>query len=292
MATTDRSLAHWSEEGRREMEAFYALARLDYEVLAKALDWPTALREVALRLRKPAKLTLLDVACGSGKFPAALLEHGDIGSLAHDLPIAYDLLDPSAFSLEEAARELAPPFLEGAGHEVTLEDLDPAVGPFDVVWATHALYAMDPAHVTAGIERFLAAIAPGGFGVIAQGARPGHYHRFYEAYLADVADASVVPYVATEDLIEALRAAGAQPTVRRLTYDHVVADADVAVLEGYLQRCAFDDSLTLEQMRAAPTLGAYLEACHDAGRGEHRFTQQVDLILLDPPASASGGASA
>ncbi|MEN0015920.1 MAG: hypothetical protein AAGC46_21320, partial [Solirubrobacteraceae bacterium] len=41
--TAARSLSHWSEDGRTEMEAFYALAHLDYEILAGALDWTTLL---------------------------------------------------------------------------------------------------------------------------------------------------------------------------------------------------------------------------------------------------------
>ncbi len=281
MDTAERSLAHWSEEGRREMEAFYALAHLDYEVLATSLDWPQALRDVARRAGGSGELTLLDVACGSGKFPAALLRHGGVGALDGEVRITYDLLDPSAFALEEAAGELAPPFLEAARHEVTLEGLDAAVGPFDVVWATHALYALVPANIDAAMERFLAARAPHGLGVIAQGSQEGHYHASYRAYLAD-RDEPGTPYVATEELIAALRALGAQPSVRRLTYDHVVADDDRAVLEGYLQRCLFDDTISLEAMREGPALGAYLESCHDADAGVHRFTQQVDLILLDP----------
>ena len=46
--TAARSLAHWSEEGRAEMDAFYALARRDYERLAGAfVNHPAWLRRVA-----------------------------------------------------------------------------------------------------------------------------------------------------------------------------------------------------------------------------------------------------
>jgi hypothetical protein len=133
--------------------------------------------------------------------------------------------------------------------------------------------------------RFLAAIAPGGLGVIAQGGHDGHYHAVYAAYRDDV-EHDVTPYVRIEELEDALRRQGAAPRVERLTYDHVVRDDDEAVLEGYLQRCLFDDGLALADMRALPTLGAYLESCHDAAAGVHRFTQQVDLVVLDPTPEA------
>ena len=42
--TATRSLAHWSEAGRAEMDAFYALATEDYRHLALAADWASLLR--------------------------------------------------------------------------------------------------------------------------------------------------------------------------------------------------------------------------------------------------------
>ncbi|CAB4901592.1 unannotated protein [freshwater metagenome] len=284
--TAARSLAHWSEAGRREMEAFYALARLDYRLLAEALDYPELFRGVRDRAGG-GEITLLDVACGSGKFPEALLEHTDLPALADDgLRVAYDLLDPAPFSLTEAAAVLRPPFQEAASHEVTMEDLDAGVGPFDVVWATHALYALQPGNVDAAAMRMLEALAPHGVLLLAQGTHDGHYLAFYRAFLEGVRGGEGTEYVSCEQVTDALRRAGAGDThgvdVRRLSYEHVVQDDDREVLEGFLQRCAFDDTVSLEEMRAAPVLGDYLDACHDAEAGVHRFRQEVDLVLLTP----------
>ena len=268
--TAARSLAHWSEAGRREMEAFYALATLDYEQLAGALDWRSWLG---------GRRTLLDVACGSGKFPAALLRHAGVEGLD---PVRYDLLDPSAFSLAEAAGVLRPPFLEGERYESTLEDLAVAAGPWDVVWATHALYALQPEHLGAAMARFRAAVAPGGVAFLAQGASSSFYLRVYAAFLEGVRGGAGTQYVASDDLVAELRTQGAAPDVRRITYDHVVAAADTEVLEGYLQRCLFDDSLALPELLEAPVLGPLLAACHDEAAGVYRFHQEVDCVVLDP----------
>ncbi|CAN0498997.1 unnamed protein product, partial [Laminaria digitata] len=67
--TFDRSCDHWSEAGREEMEGFYALASVDYRHLAAAIDW-TAWLEARQKAAGSRHLRLLDVACGSGKFPA------------------------------------------------------------------------------------------------------------------------------------------------------------------------------------------------------------------------------
>ncbi len=266
--TAARSLAHWSEGGRREMEAFYALARLDYRLLAGVLDWRALL---------DGRRTLLDVACGSGKFPEALLAQAGLEGLPE---LRYDLLDPSAFSLQEAAGALAAPFVEGARHESTLEDLAPGAGPWDVVWATHALYALEPAKLSAAVARYVAALAPGGFSFLAQGAADGHYLRVYAAFLEGVRGGVGTQYVSSDDLVAELRAQGHAPEVRRIAYDHVVVAADSAVLEGYLQRCVFDDTVALRELLDAPVLGAYLETQRHGD--EYRFHQEVDCVVLAP----------
>jgi SAM-dependent methyltransferase len=262
------------------MNAFYALARRDYERLARGfVDHSAWLRRVADGRRV---ITLLDVACGSGKFPEALLKFGGVGALAGELQIDYDLLDPSPFSLSEAALALRPPFVEAARHETLVEELDDDVGPFDVVWATHALYALTPAAVRPAAARILAALAPGGALLIAQGSRDGHYLRLYRHFLDDLRDGLGTMYAASEDLAEALRAFGAEPRVVRLSSDHAIPLEDAVTVEAYLQRCAFDDSVSLQEMMATSHLGPYLSGCRDEDQGVWRFHQNVDVLLLGP----------
>jgi SAM-dependent methyltransferase len=280
MDTAARSLAHWSEDGRREMEAFYALARRDYERLARGFtDHPAWLRRVAAG--RP-RITLLDVACGSGKFPEALQLYGGIDALTGELRIDYDLLDPSAFSLDEAAQALREPFVEAARHQTLIEDLDEAAGPYDVVWATHALYALAPDSVDRAIARMLRALAPGGALMIGQGSRDGHYLRVYRHFLDDLRGGVGTQYTSCEDLAGALRAAGAPPRTVRLSYDHTIALDDTPVVQGYLQRCVFDDTVTLAQMLDAPHLGPYLRGCRDETEKVWRFHQEVDVLLVGP----------
>ena len=263
--TAQRSLEHWSEAGRAEMVAFYALATEDYRQLAASADWSAALRAAAAGDR----VTLLDVACGSGKWPAALLASG----LDPAPRIEVDLLDPSAFSLAEARSVLAPPFAGAADHQVGIQDLDPAAGPYDVAWAVHALYALPPDELGAGLARMAAAVRPGGLGMVAQATSASHYLAFYEAY-RDTVDHPVTPFTTAEQVVAALRGLGLSPQVRVLTYR--TRSADMSVVEGFLQRCAFDDSLTLAEMESRGPLADYLAGCRDAA-GFH-FDHEVQLI--------------
>jgi SAM-dependent methyltransferase len=262
--TAARSLAHWSEAGRTGMEAFYALATEDYTQLAAAADWSARLRSVATGDR----VTVLDVACGSGKWPAALLRAG----LDPGLRIEVDLLDPSAFSVAEARSVLRPPFVAAAEHEVGIQDLDPAAGPYDVAWAVHALYAVPPDQLGAGLARMAAAVRPGGLGMVAQATAASHYLRVYEAYRADH---EATPFTSADEVVAELRALRVDPRVELLRY--ATGTADRAVAEGFLQRCLFDDTLSLAAMEAGGPLGDYLAGCRDAA-GAYSFRHEVALV--------------
>ena len=265
--TAERSLAHWSEAGRAEMEAFYALATEDYRQLALAADWSSL-----LAARAHADWSLLDVACGSGKFPTALLKHAGIDAVP---PVAYDLLDPSEFSVREARGVLAPPFEPRHDLVMTLQDLPDTYGGYDVVWATHALYALPPSELDAAAERFVAALAPGGLGLVAQATSRSHYLAFYDAFRAGVREAT--PYTSAEQVRDALVRAGADVREQLIRYE--TGTTDRAIAEGFLQRCAFDDTVSLDEMEAAPVLGDYLATCRDAD-GAYVFEHEAALLWL------------
>jgi len=269
----ERSLRHWSEDGRAGMEAFYALAAADYGHLAAAQDW-RGWMEAAQAEAGDRPLRLLDVACGSGKFPAALVESGALAGAALQ-PVDYHLLDPSAFSLAEARAALRPPFAPGAAHHCALEDAG-AIGPFDVVWATHALYAVPAAALPAAMARFVALTAGRGF--IAHATADSFYLRFDRAFAQAFRGGRGEAYNDADAVARALRAAGARFETRDIAYVQRVEDAREAVVEGFLRRCAFDDGPTLAQMRATEPLAGLLETCRDdAGWA---FAQRVRLFFL------------
>src|SRR5215467_4976577 len=240
--TAQRSLEHWSEWGLREMEMFYALATEDYRQLALAADWAALLGE-----RAHQGWSLLDVACGSGKFPTALVRFTAVASLPG---VAYDLVMP-------------------------LQELPSSCGPYDVVWATHALYALPPDELDAAMARFASALAPEGLGVVAQATGRSHYLSFYDAYRAGVRDAT--PYTTAEMVAASLRTAGMDVREQVITYETGTSDRDVA--EGFLQRCAFDDTVSLEEMEAAPVLGEYLASCRRPD-GSYVFRHEVALLWM------------
>ncbi len=274
--TFARSCAHWSEDGRAGMDSFYVLATEDYRQLATAVDWGAWLtaRETAAGGRA---LRLLDVACGSGKFPAALRVHSDVATVALR-PIAYDLLDPSAFSLREARATLEQPFVPGREFHCRLQDLDSAASAYDVVWAVHALYALPARELEDGLARFVDALAGDGVGFIANACEESHYLSFYRAYLEGCRDGRGTPYTSAEAIVSALRRLGVGLETRVVEYEGRATRQQERDVEGYLQRCLFDDTLSLEAMLQDPALGGYLRRCR-SDEGWH-FRQRVMLIFV------------
>jgi SAM-dependent methyltransferase len=273
VTTEQRSLAHWAEHGRAGMEAFYALAVEDYRRMVAARDWAADLRGHAVE----GRVRVLDVACGSGKFPAELARRG-LADAVEGTRVEVDLLDPSTFSLAEARGVLEAPFTVRAEHAVRIQDLATGVGGFDVAWATHALYAVPPDEIGAGIARMVAALRPGGFGAIVHATSASHYLRFASAFRTTFAPDSV-PFTGAGQIRAALAAAGVVPAVTTMRYD--VGHADRAVVEGFLQRCVFDDSVPLDRMEDEGAVGAYLSGCVDGDGDGYRFTQVVDVITWE-----------
>ncbi len=279
--TFDRSCEHWSDAGREEMEAFYELARVDYRYLAEAYDWAGTFRTLRGRERR---LRLADIACGSGKFPQALLAHTELAEISN-LKLDYDLLDPSPFSLRETKQVLAPPFRAGAEFCCTLQEWDPEPGQYDVVWATHALYCVPAEELEHGVARMCSALSRDGLGFVAQGLREGHYVAFYDHYRVSLCAGQGTPYSDGAQVEAALRDLRMLVRTRQLDYTTVVPAERWDLLESYLQRCAFDDTVGLDEMSRREPLASYLAACHDPASGEYRFPQRVGLTLFSHTAA-------
>jgi ubiquinone/menaquinone biosynthesis C-methylase UbiE len=114
------SCEHWSEKHLSEMKNFYNLAYVDYHYLAKCIDWKDKFETLQKKIGNRS-IKLLDVACGSGKFPDALLSNVDLNSSTLKL-VDYSLLDPSKFSILQAKNVLRKPFVESLSFESTLQD--------------------------------------------------------------------------------------------------------------------------------------------------------------------------
>ena len=277
--TFKRSCDHWSESSRGEMEDFYSLASVDYQHLAKAINWNKWLQN---RSKKASTqyLQLLDVACGSGKFPAALISHAGITDASLE-KIDYALLDPSSFSISEARQALSSPFIPGEEYEMKLQELKCDSETFDIVWATHGLYAIPQNELELSLQRMIHAIGTSGSGFIAHASTNSHYLQFFKLYLSGFKDGVGTPYSSSEQIIKILTKFGAPIEVKEINYTNIAPQVNEQQVERYLQRCLFDDSISLNEMLKNPVTGPYLKTCYQ--NNIWQFKQYVSMIFINNP---------
>lgn len=272
--TFTRSCEHWSEKSRKEMEAFYTLASVDYRYIAESYNWKKWLEALQADIGK-RRLKLLDVACGSGKFPSALCQYAGITD-ANISSIEYALLDPSAFSIAETREVLSPPFIPSTEFETTLQAFSCARDTFDIIWATHALYAVPQNDLECAIDRFIFGMGKVGF--IAHASYRSHYLQFYQRYINGFKGGLGEQYSSAEQIIQALKKLGVSHTVKTISYENCASKSSFSKVEGYLQRCIFDDTVNLQDMLNNQITGPYLENCLQ--QGKWRFKQEVVMIFL------------
>jgi hypothetical protein len=261
------------------MDNFYTYATVDYRHLAGLIDWPALLASLS---KQTGALQLADLACGSGKFPAALMEHTTLPELMNaegkSIQVLYDLLDPSIFAIEEAAAVLNAPFVERDHYCCRLQDWQPKPSTYDLSWATHALYCVPAEEMSECMSIVKDAMNADGIGIVAQSNRSGHYIRFYEHFLESIHGGKGTRFSASEDVDQAAENVGFERQSRTLNYETVIDENDRQALESYLQRCAFDDSISLDQMLNSGSLGQYLASTKK--QGAYRFQQSVDVLVF------------
>ena len=282
--TFERSCEHWSEAGRAEMEGFYSLASVDYKYLAEARDWKhwleTRQKKVGSRC-----LRLLDIACGSGKFPQALVSYANVES-SSIAAIDYALLDPSGFSIAEAREALTFPFKAGMEYQIKLQELECGSGMFDIVWATHALYAVPLTELKVALEQMINAIRTArgnnhnGVAFIAHANAESHYIKFLKYYLSGFKENIGTPYTTAEQIISILNKMGLKLEIQEVNYVNTAPQNSERRVESYLQRCLFDDAISLREMLSNRATGPYLEECLRVGIWQ--FKQKVSLIFITP----------
>ncbi len=279
--TFQRSCDHWSEASRLEMEGFYALASIDYRYLAEKINWKFWF-ETRQKLIGSRSLRLLDVACGSGKFPQALLAQADLEN-ASIKPIDYALLDPSIFSIIEAREVLKSPFNPGAEYETKLQDFDCHNSCFDIVWAVHALYAIPRNELKSSLMAMMQAMGyskdNNGVGFIAHASSNSHYLKFFEQYLFGFKKEISEPYTDAEQIITILDQEGLSIEIQEIKYVNEAPINMEMQVEKYLQRCVFDDTVSLKEMLRNSFTGPYLESC--LKNDMWQFEQCVKMIFIN-----------
>ncbi len=256
------------QEGSLEKELWFQVAMRDYTELINGFDF----RRFFSRFDSPVKL--LDIGCGTGKFPSMLASQ-----LPQTIQVEYDYLDPSEHSLEELRKSLTTPFTPRTALKTTVEALEQSAGSaqgYQVIWCVQSLYCLQRHALEAVMKKLQALLtAKHGVALIYLASSNAWYHRLYNIYNQEFYPNLRQPYITAENVLTTLDRLHISYEVQELHFPHTIPCSNQEVLKNYINQCVFDTDAWERSQSSRP-----IQALLDSYRHEesYQFPQQVWLI--------------
>ncbi len=272
-----RSLQYY-QKGVLQPEAWFRIVEHDYTQLIAAINWPKIFPEQA------ADFHLLDIGCGTGRFPGMLQPH-----LPSNLRIHYDVLDPSHYCLATCQQALKPPFLPRHAWQTTLEHAKDVLTPgtYDLAWAIQSLYCLEQENLHTALTQLIQAIHPSrGTVFLVLAKKEAFFPQVHQIFFEHCAEHTPPPYLSAESVVTTLKEMGAMIVIRELPCTHTISIREDRLLEQYLQQSVMD-TMPLPKWRQHPRLREFLEA-HRHGNA-YQFPNPYWLILSVPASAGEAG---
>jgi SAM-dependent methyltransferase len=269
-----KQVLEFYQSGTLESDVWFQIANKDYIKLLRDFNF------YRLFSWWPKPIELLDIGCGTGKFPTMLREH-----LPPKIEIIYDYLDPSAYCLMEMKKALVSPYQPRTAFHSTFEELQESKCPangYDIVWAIYSFCYLDYEHLAKTISKLNKLIEPKkGVALILLQSRHSFYNRAQENYKQAFYGHGQEPYLAIEDFCETMDALGFNVEVKNWQIIHDIPSADRELLEYYLQQVVLE-SRPLSQWEQNKKLWHFLQSFNDGAI--YHFPQKLSLLMYSPDA--------
>ena len=272
-----RSLQYY-QKGVLQPEAWFRIVEDDYTQLIAALNW----EEIFPKHR--IDFQLLDIGCGTGRFPKMLQSQ-----LSTGLRIQYDYLDPSHYSLATCQQALQPPFLPRHPYQTSLEQAQGTLSPeiYDLVWAIQSLYCLEQHNLSMALKNLMQALHPSrGTVCLVLAKRNAFFPQIHQIFYEHFTEYRPVPYLAAESVVTTLEQMGSRYVIRELPCTHTISIREDRLLEYYLQQSVMD-TMPLPKWREHPRLKSFLDAHRQ--NNTYQFPNPYWVILSVPPSAGEAG---
>ena len=272
-----RSLRYY-QKGVLNPEAWFSIVESDYTKILHAVQWDSLFPE------HRSDYQILDIGCGTGRFPRMLQN-----ILRTTIRLHYDYLDPSQYCLSTCAQSLHQPFIARHAWQTTLEHAEELLipGSYDVAWAIQSLYCLDQDSLHTSLARVIGALHPlRGTACIVLAKQEAFFLQAHHTFFQGCSSGTPAPYLSAESVVTALEQLGALTVIREIPCIHTISIRHDRLLEQYLQQSVMD-SIPLPNWMQQPRLRQFLESYRHGDT--YHFTNPYWLILCTPASAETGG---
>ncbi len=272
-----RSLQYY-QKGVLRPEAWFRIVEQDYTQLIAAINWKEVFQ------KQQADFQLLDIGCGTGRFPKMLQSQ-----LPATLRIQYDYLDPSHYCLATCQQALRKPFLPRHAYQTALEHAQDVLipGTYDLAWSIQSLYCLEQTNLRTALKQLIQTLHPlRGTACLVLAKRKAFFTQVHQIFFEHCAEQTPPPYLSAESVVTALEELGAMSLVRELSCTHTISIREDRLLEQYLQQNVMD-TMPLPKWRQHPRLREFLDAHRQDDA--YQFPNPYWLILSMPSSSGKAG---
>ncbi len=272
-----RSLQYY-QKGVLQPEAWFRIVEQDYTQLIAAINWKEVFQ------KQQADFQLLDIGCGTGRFPKMLQSQ-----LPATLRIQYDYLDPSHYCLATCQQALRKPFLPRHAYQTALEHAQDVLipGTYDLAWSIQSLYCLEQTNLRTALKQLIQTLHPlRGTACLVLAKRKAFFTQVHQIFFEHCAEQTPPPYLSAESVVTALEELGAMSLVRELSCTHTISIREDRLLEQYLQQNVMD-TMPLPKWRQHPRLREFLDAHRQDDA--YQFPNPYWLILSMPSSSGKAG---